>query len=131
RSGPAWRGGRFRRGLPARRDRPGTDRGGPCGGDDGSDAMTVTPQLSEEVEAALRHGRPVVALETTLVSHGFPGVQGLQAALAAEARARRPAAARPRIGTWAGRGGAGPPRQGRGDLASPGRRAGRPGRGDL
>ena len=47
--------------------------------------MTVTPQLSEEVEAALRHGRPVVALETTLVSHGFPGAQGVQVALAAEA----------------------------------------------
>ena len=35
--------------------------------------MTITPRLSEEVETALRAGGPVVALETTLVSHGFPG----------------------------------------------------------
>jgi pseudouridylate synthase len=51
--------------------------------------MTVIPQLSAEVEAALSDGEPVVALETTLVSHGFPGAQGMQVALAAEARVRQ------------------------------------------
>jgi pseudouridine-5'-phosphate glycosidase len=50
--------------------------------------MTVMPVLSGEVAAALRDGGAVVALETTLVSHGFPGEQGLDVALAAEARVR-------------------------------------------
>jgi pseudouridylate synthase len=50
--------------------------------------MTVTPVLAEEVAAALRDGGPVVALETTLVSHGFPGRQGLEVARASEARVR-------------------------------------------
>lgn len=45
-------------------------------------------QLTGEVAEALRLGRPVVALETTLVSHGFTGGAGLQVALAAEARVR-------------------------------------------
>ena len=64
--------------------------------------MTVTPQLSEEVEAALRHGRPVVALETTLVSHGFPGAQGVEVALAAEARVRQAGAVPSTIGIMDG-----------------------------
>jgi pseudouridine-5'-phosphate glycosidase len=50
--------------------------------------MTVTPVLSAEVAEALRDGGTVVALETTLVSHGFPGRQGLDVALASEARVR-------------------------------------------
>jgi pseudouridine-5'-phosphate glycosidase len=40
------------------------------------------------VAEALRAGRPVVALETTLVSHGFSGGRGLLAARAAEDRVR-------------------------------------------
>ncbi len=50
--------------------------------------MTIAPVLAGEVDRALRDGGPVVALETTLVSHGFPGRQGLEVALAAEARVR-------------------------------------------
>jgi pseudouridylate synthase len=50
--------------------------------------MTADPVLADEVAEALRLGSPVVALETTLVSHGFPGTQGLEVALAAEARVR-------------------------------------------
>lgn len=50
--------------------------------------MTVTPVLADEVAEAIRLRRPVVALETTLVSHGFPGGRGLEVALAAEARVR-------------------------------------------
>ena len=60
--------------------------------------MTITPRLSEEVEAALRAAGPVVALETTLVSHGFPGEQGVQVALAAEARVRQAGAVPATIG---------------------------------
>ena len=73
--------------------------------------MTITPRLSEEVEAALRAGGPVVALETTLVSHGFPGAQGVQVALAAEAA--RPAGGR-RPGHDRDRGRRGPGRAHRG-----------------
>jgi pseudouridine-5'-phosphate glycosidase len=50
--------------------------------------MTVSPVLGAEVAGALAAGGPVVALETTLVSHGFPGGQGLAVALAAEERVR-------------------------------------------
>ncbi len=60
--------------------------------------MAITPRLSGEVEAALRLGQPVVALETTLVSHGFPGAQGVQVALAAEARVREAGAVPATVG---------------------------------
>jgi pseudouridine-5'-phosphate glycosidase len=45
-------------------------------------------QLSAEVAEALATGGPVVALETTLVSHGFPGMLGVQVALESERRVR-------------------------------------------
>jgi len=44
--------------------------------------------LADEVAEALQGGRPVVALETTLVSHGFSGGRGLAVARAAEDRVR-------------------------------------------
>ena len=45
-------------------------------------------ELAPEVEAALRAGRPVVALESTLISHGLPHPQNLEVARAAEAAVR-------------------------------------------
>ena len=45
-------------------------------------------ELADEVAEALRTSHPVVALETTLVSHGFSGGRGLIAARAAEDRVR-------------------------------------------
>ncbi|HEY2577445.1 MAG TPA: pseudouridine-5'-phosphate glycosidase [Streptosporangiaceae bacterium] len=45
-------------------------------------------QLSAEVAGALAAGGPVVALETTLVSHGFPGMRGVGVALESERRVR-------------------------------------------
>jgi pseudouridine-5'-phosphate glycosidase len=45
-------------------------------------------ELSAEVAAAVEAGRAVVALETTLVAHGFPQGEGLEVALSAEARVR-------------------------------------------
>lgn len=45
-------------------------------------------RVDEEVRDALAAGRPVVALETTLVSHGFSRGQGLLAAQDAERRVR-------------------------------------------
>jgi pseudouridylate synthase len=56
------------------------------------------PQLSAEVHEAVTAGRPVVALETTLVSHGFPGGQGLAVALASEARVREQGAVPATVG---------------------------------
>jgi pseudouridylate synthase len=56
----------------------------------------VTPllQVSEEVRSALADGLPVVALETTLVAHGFPAPVGIEVGLESE-RAVREAGAVP------------------------------------
>jgi pseudouridylate synthase len=45
-------------------------------------------ELGPEVAAAQRSGAATVALETTLVAHGFPGGEGLEVALDAERRVR-------------------------------------------
>ncbi len=60
--------------------------------------MTVPLVAAEEVAAELARGGPVVALETTLVAHGFPGRQGLEVALEAEARVRAAGAVPATIG---------------------------------
>ena len=44
--------------------------------------------VGSEVTAALRDGRPVVALESTLISHGLPYPQNLEVAHASEAAVR-------------------------------------------
>jgi len=64
--------------------------------------VTVAPQLTEEVAEALSAGQAVVALETTLVSHGFSAGRGLQAALDAEARVRAEGATPATIGVLDG-----------------------------
>jgi len=46
-----------------------------------ADRLTIAPAVS----AALRDGRPVVALESTLISHGLPYPQNIEVARAAEA----------------------------------------------
>jgi pseudouridine-5'-phosphate glycosidase len=48
--------------------------------------------VAPEVSAALREGRPVVALESTLISHGLPWPRNLEVALAAETAVRSRAA---------------------------------------
>lgn len=58
--------------------------------------------LSEEVRAALEEQRPVVALETTLVSHGFPAGEGLEVAASAEARVREAGAVPATVGVLDG-----------------------------
>jgi pseudouridine-5'-phosphate glycosidase len=60
--------------------------------------VTLSLAVSDEVAEALRQGRPVVAMETTLVSHGFSGGRGLLAAQAAEDRARAAGAVPATIG---------------------------------
>src|ERR1700739_4108287 len=46
--------------------------------------VNFAPRLTDEIADALSLGRPVVALETTLVSHGFSAGRGLAAALGSE-----------------------------------------------
>ena len=46
--------------------------------------MEKTIKLSAEVEAALKSGRPVVALESTIISHGLPRPSNLEVALECE-----------------------------------------------
>src|SRR5687767_10479965 len=56
--------------------------------------MPIPPPVSErlvvaaDVASALAEGRPVVALESTLISHGLPYPQNLEVALASEAAVR-------------------------------------------
>jgi len=50
--------------------------------------VTISLRTSDEVTDALSAGRPVVALETTLVSHGFSAGRGLAVALESEDRVR-------------------------------------------
>ena len=44
--------------------------------------------LSTEVDAGLRAGRPIVALESTIVAHGMPWPQNVETATAVEAEVR-------------------------------------------
>lgn len=50
--------------------------------------MAVRPDLSPEVAAALAAGRPVVALESTIISHGMPWPRNAETALAVQAAVR-------------------------------------------
>jgi pseudouridylate synthase len=50
--------------------------------------IQTTPDLSEEVQHALSEGLPVVALESTIISHGMPYPQNLQTALRVQAEVR-------------------------------------------
>lgn len=49
---------------------------------------TMSVRVDDEVASALAAGHPVVALETTLVSHGFSAGRGLAAALESEQKVR-------------------------------------------
>ena len=57
--------------------------------------MTVGDRLlvADDVASALAEGRPVVALESTLISHGLPYPQNVEVARAAEAAVRESGAA--------------------------------------
>jgi pseudouridylate synthase len=62
----------------------------------------AAPRVTGEITEALQRGRPVVALETTLVSHGFSAGRGLQAALESEERVRAAGAVPATIGVLDG-----------------------------
>jgi pseudouridylate synthase len=59
-------------------------------------------ELAAEVRGALSSGRAVVALETTLVAHGFPAGEGLEVALEAERRVRAAGAVPATVGVLDG-----------------------------
>jgi pseudouridine-5'-phosphate glycosidase len=59
-------------------------------------------RISREVRDALRHRQPVVALETTLVAHGFLEGKGLEVGLEAEFRVRGAGAVPATIGVLDG-----------------------------
>jgi pseudouridylate synthase len=59
-------------------------------------------RLAREVEKALASGEPVVALETTLVAHGFPAGEGQAVGLESERRVREAGAVPATIGVLEG-----------------------------
>jgi pseudouridylate synthase len=61
--------------------------------------ITVAPEVQDALEA----GRPVVALETTLVAHGFPAPEGVEVGLESEAAVREAGAVPATIGVLDGR----------------------------
>ena len=65
--------------------------------------MTALVVVADEVRDALARGTAVVALETTLVAHGFPAGEGVAVALESERRVREAAAVPATIGVLDGR----------------------------
>ena len=65
--------------------------------------MTDLVVVSEEVRESLRHRQAVVALETTLVAHGFPPGEGIAVGLESERRVREAGATPATIGVLDGR----------------------------
>jgi pseudouridine-5'-phosphate glycosidase len=66
------------------------------------DAVTALLVLAAEVEGALAEGRAVVALETTIVAHGFPPGEGLAVGRECEQRVRAAGAVPATIGVLDG-----------------------------
>jgi pseudouridine-5'-phosphate glycosidase len=60
-------------------------------------------RLGEEVSSALNEGRAVVALETTLVAHGFPAGVGVEVGLASERAVREGGAVPATVGLLDGK----------------------------
>jgi pseudouridylate synthase len=58
--------------------------------------------ISDEVRTALDEGRPIVALETTLIAHGFPPGEGVVVGLESERRVRGAGATPATIGVLDG-----------------------------
>lgn len=64
--------------------------------------MTGLYICADEVADALARGRPVVALETTLITHGLPHPDGVAAAVAIENEIRQGGATPATIAVWGG-----------------------------
>ncbi len=65
--------------------------------------MTDYLQMRDEVREALAAGKPVVALESTLITHGLPRPQNVETALAMEAAVRESGAVPATIGILDGK----------------------------
>jgi len=65
--------------------------------------VTDLLQVSDEVGSALDDDRPVVALETTIVAHGFPSPDGFEVGLAMEEAVRAAGATPATIGVLGGK----------------------------
>ena len=65
--------------------------------------MNELIRLSDEVRAALENGTPIVALETTLVAHGFPAPSGVEVGLESDRAVREAGAVPATTGVLAGR----------------------------
>ncbi len=63
----------------------------------------ASPHLGPEVADALRTGRPVVALESTLIAHGLPWPVNLATARAADQAVRDEGAVPATVAVWQGR----------------------------
>jgi pseudouridine-5'-phosphate glycosidase len=63
----------------------------------------VLIEVTPEVQEALESGGPVVALETTLVAHGFPPGEGAEVGLASERRVREAGAIPATVGVLDGK----------------------------
>ena len=66
------------------------------------DAVNDPIRISDEVDHALAERRPIVALETTLVAHGFPPGEGVEVGLESERRVRDAGAVPATIGVLDG-----------------------------
>jgi pseudouridine-5'-phosphate glycosidase len=64
--------------------------------------VTDLLRIAAEVQQSLREGGPVVALETTLIAHGFPPGVGVEVGLAAESRVRAEGAVPATVGVLDG-----------------------------
>ena len=76
----------------------------PAGRRDAASVTGVTEviHVSDEVRTALDESRPVVALETTIVAHGFPAPHGLEVGIEMEAAVRAAGATPATIGVLGG-----------------------------
>lgn len=71
-------------------------------GADGGHAVNELVRIASDVRDALAADAPVVALETTLVAHGFPPGEGIGVALESEGRVRKAGAVPATVGVLDG-----------------------------
>ena len=93
--------------------------------------MTPTLLIADEVRAAIEDGRPVVALESSLIAQGLPVPHNLETALAAEAAIRESGAIPATTALEGGRLIVGAPRELLERLADPDREVAKAGSRDL
>jgi len=102
---PHRRGRRIRSRLSHRRRRHGPRDGRPVSRTNRSDALISTAAftIASEVSTAIAADTPTVALETTLLSHGFPRGRGATVAIESEQAVRNGGAVPATVGVLDGR----------------------------